>query len=102
MFFKAHLKLLYCVCMVINGLVDVLCVFVVPLIGVGVEGEESWVPGPLSSLSGLLPLSLFQHKLLLRGSHLVFIANRSGHMLPQPAGKHTEPPLLLSHSSLMC
>lgn len=56
---------------------------VAPLGRDGVWMEEFGAPGFVSSLSGFFPLSFFQHKLLLSGSHLVPIPDGAGHMLPQ-------------------
>lgn len=47
--------------------------------------EKSRDPGFVSSLPGLSPLSLLQHKLLLGGPQLVPIHDGTGHMLPQSA-----------------
>lgn len=49
----------------------------------GVLVEKTRGPGFLSSLPGLFPLSLLQHKLLLGGPQLVPIFDSTGHMLPQ-------------------
>lgn len=63
--------------------VFLLHVLVGPLGGDGVLMEESWGPGFVSPLPGLLPLSFLQHKLLLGGPVLVPVQDGSGHMLPQ-------------------
>lgn len=58
--------------------------FVAPLLGDGVLGEEAGDPLALAPFPGLLPLGLLQEELLLGGSVLVLPHYSTGHILPQP------------------
>lgn len=80
-----------CVCVCMSTwwcAVYILYVYVCPFVGDRVQVEESGAPRLVSTVFGLIPLSLLQYELLLGCLVLVTVHYSTGHMLPQPA-RHT-------------
>lgn len=63
----------------------ILYVLVLPLVGAGVQCKEPGVPGPVSSLSCLLSLCLFENEFLMCSFVLVLSINGNGYLLPESA-----------------